>query len=159
MKEPQPNKKKNNGRVGTKHTEETKKKISDLMIGNLNAEKYDEDEAIKIFGLAIQIAKESKLDFIGEVANEQGIYLDIYDDLIQRFPHLKILHKKLKRTCEANCFTNAKKGKIHAGVAIMNLKSNHQWTDRVENKTDITSGGMVVNFGDLIEFDEEDEEE
>lgn len=158
MKEPQPNKKQNNGRTGKKHTPETKEKISNSMIGNLNAEKYDEDEAIKIFSEAIKIAKENKLDFIGEVANEQGIYLDIYDDLIQRFPHLKILHKKLKRTCEANCFTNAKKGKIHAGVAIMNLKSNHQWTDRMENKTDITSGGMPFKISDMIEFEEDEED-
>ncbi|MDM1523833.1 hypothetical protein HX088_11205 [Empedobacter sp. 225-1] len=157
-KEPQQKKKQNNGRTGKVHTPETKEKISNSMIGNLNAEKYDEDEAIKIFSEAIKIAKENKLDFIGEVANEQGIYLDIYDDLIQRFQHLKILHKKLKRTCEANCFTNAKKGKIHAGVAIMNLKSNHQWTDRMENKTDITSGGMPFKISDMLEFDEDEED-
>lgn len=158
MKEPQPNKKQNNGRTGKIHTPETKEKISNGLIGNVNAEKYTEDEAFKIMVEAIKIARTEKCDFVGEVAEFQLISRNVYTDLVKKFPILKSLHLTLLHVCETNCFMHGKKGDIHAGMAIMNLKSNHQWTDRVENKTDITTGGMSFKISDLIEFDEDEED-
>lgn len=156
-KEPQRNKKQNNGRNGKQHTPEAKEKISTSMIGNVNAEKYTEEEALKLFIEAIQIARTLKCDFVGEVSEEQLINRHVYSDLVKKYPNLKPLHTTLLSACETNCFRHTKKGQIIASAGIVNLKSNHQWTDRTENKTDITTGGMPFKISDMIEFEEDEE--
>lgn len=154
-------KKQDNGRKGTKHTEVTKAKISVSMQGNINAEHYTLDNALQLFSDAIIIAKNEKYDFIGEVATHQDIYIDVYIYLTKKYKELAKAHLMLKRICESNCFSNAKKGKIVASLAIMNLKSNHNWTDRVANNTDITSAGEKLQLTNLITFssDVNDEDE
>jgi hypothetical protein len=107
---------------------------------NKNAEKWTYEEAIKVFDAAVELAKTGTYDFLGEIAREQDLYLEIYDYLTDKFTDLKPYQTKLKRLCEANCFSNGKTGKIVASLAIMNLKSNHAWTDR----NDVTSGGETV---------------
>lgn len=149
--------KQNNGRTGLTHSEETKEKISKALLGNSNAEKYSEDEAIELLANALYIAKTKKFDFIGEVADFQGVYRDLYVYLVDKFPELKPIYKNILNSCEANCFAHAKKGDIVPSLAIINLKSNHGWTDRIENKTDITTGGKSLNLKDLISFDDDGE--
>ena len=126
--------------------------------GNTNAEKWDLESAQDIFRKAINLATDGKreeidngtnefdvqvttYDFIGEVARELGIYRDLFAYLVEKFPELKDDHKQLMTALEANCFSNGKKGNIVPSLAIMNLKSNHGWTDRVDN----TSGGKPIN--------------
>lgn len=99
---------------------------------NKNAEVWTLDVAEKLFLDSIQLAKDKNHDFIGEVAIELDQYIEIYDYLASKFEELNKLYNKLKRTCEANCFSNGKKGKIVPSLAIMNLKSNHGWTDRLQ---------------------------
>lgn len=118
-------------------------------IGNKNAEKWTLEVAEKLFIDAIELANQKedtemhsgsvnwiqtqyKFDFIGEVARELKLYKSIFTELVNKFPQLKPLHLQLIETLEANCFCNAKKGNIKEASAIMNLKSNHHWTDRAE---------------------------
>ena len=68
------------------------------------------------------------------VLNDKGI--------IKNEPAIKAIEKKIVSNCEANCFSNGKKGNITPSLAIMNLKSNHGWTDR----NDITTGGNEINI-------------
>ena len=42
-------------------------------------------------------------------------------------------------------------------MAIMNLKSNHGWTDRVE--TDVTTKGKEINNTPIINFVKSDDDE
>ena len=44
------------------------------------------------------------------------------------------IKNKIENNCETNCFRNAKKGKIKEATAIVNLKSNHGWTDRTRTE-------------------------
>lgn len=133
---------------------------------NNNAEKWTLEKAQKIYEDALKLAKEGKkvetdtgsgkpdieiieFDFIGEVARELGLYRELFDYLKAKFPDLNDKHKQLITTLEANCFSHAKKGDIVPSLAIINLKSNHGWTDRVDN----TSGGepiksVTLNLGD-----------
>jgi hypothetical protein len=99
---------------------------------NNNAEKWTIEEAIKLFENAINIAKDKKLDFIGEVALELETYREVFVYLKDKFIECKTYYKKLEQICEANCFSHGKTGDIVPSLAIMNLKSNHGWTDRVE---------------------------
>jgi hypothetical protein len=108
------------------------------MIGNKNAEKWTFEEAEKLLLKAVELSKKQGYDFIGEVAKKQGTYYDVYSYLTDKFTELKPLLKQVKRNCEANCFSDAKKGKIVPSMAIMNLKSNHGWTDRVETEQKTT---------------------
>jgi len=108
---------------------------------NKNAEKWTLEESISFFDKAIKLSntKETlndsgiesyKYDFIGEVARELGSYKEIFTYLKDKFKELKYVHKTLITNLEANCFYNGKKGHIKEASAIMNLKSNHNWTDR-----------------------------
>ncbi len=109
---------------------------------NKNAEKWTIEEATSFLDEAIEISEKTGYDFIGEVAKSQGSYIDIYDYLIEKFPALKLKKTIIKRNCEVNCFSSGKKGEIDKAMAIMNLKSNHGWTDRSEStikgKMDVT---------------------
>ena len=141
------------------HSEETKQKISSSMIGNLNAETYTLEEAIKLFGEALLLSTSEEYDFIGEIAKEQGVYHSLYNYLIEKFPELKPIYNNIKNNIEANCFRNAKKGDIVPSLAIINLKSNHGWTDRNTTSTDITTGGKPLNLSDLISFSDDSVDE
>lgn len=126
--------------------------------GNKNAEKWTLVEATKIFQEAIELSNEKeqvvltkgsetrkvqayKYDFIGEVARELGYYKSLFTELKKKFPkELKPLHIQLVENLEANCFCNTKKGVIREATGIVNLKSNHKWTDRLDN----TSGDEPI---------------
>ena len=112
-------------------------------IGNTNAEKYDLDTSIKMFHDAIDMTNQRELvkvngneingyefDFIGEIAGELNTYKEIFIHLLKRFPELKNLDRQLHTNIERNCYSNGKKGVIKEASSIMNLKSNHNWTDR-----------------------------
>ena len=109
---------------------------------NKNAEKWSLEDAISFFSDAIELSEDEsrEYDFIGEIARELKQYKEIFNYLSEKFPELKNLHNRLKSNCEANCFYNGKKQNIAPSMAIMNLKSNHQWTDRV----DTTSKGNEI---------------
>ena len=120
------------------------------MIGNKNAEKWSFEESKKLLTEAVEISKQHGFDFIGEVAKAQDTYYDVYGYLADKFEELKPLLKQIKRNCEVNCFSDAKKGNIVPSMAIMNLKSNHGWTDRVE--TDVTTKGKEINNTPVVNF-------
>jgi hypothetical protein len=120
----------------------------DNLKGNTNAEKWTLEEAEKFFNDAIDLVTEHdkakdiyKYDFVGEVARELKSYKEVFTYLKDKYPtELKELHKRLISTLEANCFYNSKKGNINTAIGIVNLKSNHGWTDR----NDFTSDGKEL---------------
>lgn len=117
--------------------------------GNQYHEKWTEDEAIRILEDAIKLANSKEgnaytYDFIGEVARDMGYYKEIFTYLKDKFKSCKPLHRQLVSTLESNCFYNSKKGNIKEATAIVNLKSNHNWTDRVEQKHDIPTGEIII---------------
>jgi len=130
---------------------------SEKLKGNKNAEKWTFELSEKIFDLALETANETssytkddrtityyKYDFIGEVTRELGYYKSLFTELKDKFPELKHKHKQLIETLEANCFCNAKRNNINTAVGIINLKSNHGWTDR--NEIDHTTKGEKIKF-------------
>lgn len=101
---------------------------------NTNAEKWTLQEATDLFNNAIELTKgNSKFDFIGEVAKELDTYREVFVYLKDKFSECKPMYKKLSSNLEANCFSHGKGGDINTAMAIVNLKSNHGWTDRVDN--------------------------
>ena len=100
---------------------------------NINAQKWTYDKALDLFEKSLELSKTPDFDFLGEIAKELNTYIDVYDYLIEKFPDLKDYKKHIMRNCEANCFSNSKKGNINTAIGIVNLKSNHGWTDRVAN--------------------------
>ena len=104
--------------------------------GNTNAETWTIEEATILFNKCLETARDKTLDcndYLGEVAQEHDTTLSTLDYLKKKFPELEKIYIKSKQFCETNCFRNAKKGTIVPSLAIMNLKSNHGWTDRVES--------------------------
>ena len=136
--------------------------------GNKNAEKWSFKKAIKLFNSAIELTlileksfiKQGdkvievdayKYDFIGEVARELGTFHHIFEHLVKRFPSLRRLSNQLLNNLESNCYYNAKKGNIKEATGIVNLKSNHKWTDRTQTehsgeiKTELPSINLVID--------------
>lgn len=116
---------------------------------NVNAEKWTEQLGLDLFNKAIELTEgESKHDFIGEVAKELGTYRDVFTYLKDKYKSCKSLYKQLSQNLEANCFSHGKDGAINPAMAIMNLKANYKWSDRVE--TTIQGGDnpvSIINLG------------
>lgn len=130
--------------------EKKNKKISESMKGNTNALVWTKEKAEKLLLDAIILSNEKekitnqfkrevdsyKYDFIGEIARELDTYhYNITTYIPTQYPELKHLVTKLKSNLEANCYFNTKKGIIKEATGIVNLKSNHKWTDRLDNTT------------------------
>lgn len=120
---------------------------------NKNAEKWTLKEATKLFDDALKLSKEKKdnqytYDFIGEIARDLDQYKEVFSYLSDKFPLLKNKHNRIISNCESNCFYNGKNSNIVPSLAIMNLKSNHGWTDRVDN----TSKGDKISQPVSIKF-------
>lgn len=109
--------------------------------GNKNAEKWTEKDAKKVMKDALKLSYDESYDFIGEICVKLKISRTQIDYICTKYPELNDTRETIKSNCEANCFRNGKKGKIVPSLAIMNLKSNHGWTDRV----DTTTKGEKVN--------------
>ena len=117
--------------------------------GNKNAEVWTIEEATELLGKALELSEGIEYDFIGEIAKELKTYHQIFEYLIKKFPELKEIYIKVLNNLEANCFSNAKKGNIKEATAIVNLKSNHKWTDRqqVEHSGEIVlpiTGAKII---------------
>lgn len=121
--------------------------------GNQYNEHWTLEQSTKFMNEAVKISSKLDYDFIGEVAKKQKTYHNVYGYIVEKFPTLKPLLNEIKSNCEANCFYNGKKGEIVPSLAIMNLKSNHGWTDRVDNTS---KGGAIniISLGDGINPDE-----
>jgi len=103
---------------------------------NKNAEKWTLESPHELFDKAIKMTdsedNNDAYDFIGEVARDLKTHRDAFTYLKNTFPELKTKHSILLSNLEANCFTHGKKGDINPAMAIMNLKANYKWSDRVE---------------------------
>lgn len=122
-------------------------------IENINAEKWTFDEANEFMKNSLLLAIEKEHDFIGEVARDMKQYRQLYPYLIDKFPSLLNAYNRIVQECESNCFSHGKRGDIVPSLAIMNLKSNHGWTDRVDN----TTQGKEINTQPTIVFKKFDE--
>ena len=125
-------------------------------IGNKNAEKWDISlESTILLFEEINEALNKKYDyfvngieiegflchFIGEACTEAKTNIDRIEYIRDKY-NLQHLYKDLKRKSESNCFTDTKKGIINTAAGIMNLKSNHGWTDRL--KTENTNSNVNI---------------
>ena len=124
---------------------------------NTNAEKWTLEEATLLFTKAIALTEgDSKYDFIGEVARDLKQYREVFTYLKDKFSECKKLHKQLTTNLEANCFSHTKNNDINTAAGIINLKSNHGWTDRVDTTTkDKEIKPVQINLGSGINPEEE----
>lgn len=112
-----------------------------MSAGNQYDEHWTIERAKEFMEEAVKLSNSKEFDFIGEVAKEQGSYKEVYNYLVDKFPELNNLLKQIKSNCECNCFYNGKMGKIVPSLSIMNLKSNHGWTDRIQQ--DLKHDGKI----------------
>lgn len=141
--------------------------------GNKNAEKWTFRNAVSLFKDAIKLSEQTEYrniynkdgemidsfkvysyDFIGEIAKELGTFHHIFAHLSTRFPSLQRLRNQLINNLESNCYFNTKKGYIKEATGIVNLKSNHRWTDR--NDLSSSDGSMTPKVVDLSQLSTEE---
>jgi len=136
--------------------------------GNKNAEKWSFKKAVQLYHDAIELSHEIdtfvikinekgkevtgyKYDFIGEISGELGTFHQLITrDLPARFGTLKRLKNELISNLERNCYSNTKKGIIKEATGIVNLKSNHRWTDRTHTENE----NKIVDEFERMEEDE-----
>jgi hypothetical protein len=106
--------------------------------GNKNAEHWTLEDAKVLFNSALELTKLDDYDFIGEIARDLNTYRAIFDYLVDKFPELQEVHKRILSNLEANCFLHTKKETINVATGIVNLKSNYKWTDRQQVDTNVT---------------------
>lgn len=126
----------------------------DNLAHNKNAEKWTIEEAEKLFNEAFKLSTQKDYDFIGEVARDLGTYREIFTYLSNKFKNLQHTYKLILSNLEANCFSHTKKGEINTAVGIVNLKSNYNWTDRLDNTTKgekVELNKIEVEFKDFSE--------
>jgi len=139
-------------------------------VGNQYKEHWTFEKAKELFEKALGLARQKEsyskgeysvkgysFHFLGEIASELDTYLDVFTYLIDKYNELKEPYKKLKTRLESNCFADSKKGIIKEASAIMNLKSNYGWTDRMQN--DHTTQGEKIESIPPISWIKEDEKE
>lgn len=131
--------------MAKQHSKEVKSKIANSQIGNTNAVKWTYEKAEELFLKALELSKSREYDFIGEIAKELDSYKHVFTYLIEEHKDLKPIYDKIVCNCESNCFYNTKKGKINVAVGIVNLKSNHKWTDRSETINTNTNNHNLNN--------------
>ena len=117
---------------------------------NTNAEKWTLELAEKLLLKALEMSKDPQYDFEGEIYQDMDIYRSQVNYITEKFPSLIRIHNMIKGNIESNCFRNAKKGDIDKTMAIITLKSNHQWIDR--QAIDHTSKGDKLNMDTNITF-------
>lgn len=115
----------------------TEKRKYETMFGNKNAEKIIESDALNILNDLFELSLDSQYDFIGEIVRVQGIRRSQLTYLTNKFESCKSIYVDILSNLESNCFGNAKKGTIKEATAIINLKSNHKWTDRQQIDQDV----------------------
>lgn len=129
----------------------------DNMIKNKNAEKWTIEDSKQLFNKAIELSTQKEYDFIGEIARDLGVYRELFVYISKKFPELQSLHKLILSNLEANCFSHAKRGEINTAVGIVNLKSNYNWTDRIDQTTKdkpIENKKIEVVFKDFSDDEE-----
>lgn len=88
----------------------------------------------EIYIISGQKVQGYKYDFIGELTLELGYNREILKkEILHHAPELTSEVNRLYSYMERNCYTNTKKGIIREATGIVNLKSNHKWTDRIDN--------------------------
>ena len=119
--------------------------------GNNNAEKWNLKESLKLLNEALELSFNPEYDFIGEICQDLKIGRSQINYIVDKFPdELKSIYSLIIDNCETNCFRNAKKGNIREASAIINLKSNHKWTDRVDN-----TGNLNMTWNETKTYDSE----
>ena len=143
-------------KLGGKHSEQTKMKMSENKKNNKNAEKWTEPMVEKLLDQAYDIVKSSqKFHFIAQVCDEMEITNTKLLQLVDRFPDLKDKYEQIKQRCLRNCYEIACESKTPSAL-LLNLKSNHGMTDRIT--TDNTTKIEGFNIKDLFGFEDDDEE-
>ena len=113
---------------------------------NKNAEKWDVETARQLMLQALDYSKEKGYDFIGEIARDLNVSRHIFTYLVDKYDELEEYYDRILTNVEANCFKHGKKGKINTAMAIVNLKSNHGWTDRTSVDANVKTEQPL--FGD-----------
>lgn len=116
------------------------------MGGNQYKESVTFEDSKKLLEKLLKMSKDKKYDFIGEVCKDAGTYRNDVDYIVIKFPELKHLKNRIMANCETNCFQNTKKSKINTAMGIVNLKSNHGWTDRAD--LNVKMKGEILNYTD-----------
>lgn len=108
-------------------------KISMAMIGNSNAEKWDEETVI---GLTQEMLNKCDADgcyYVGWLLDDFGLYPDFWEYITEKFKDNKSVLRNVKRVeqkLERKLVEAMLRGDVKETTGIFTLKSKHKWVDK-----------------------------
>lgn len=121
---------------------------------NINAQKWTKETATALLDQALELSYKPQYAWTGSILRELFVAKSTLQLILEKFPELKTTYELIKDNCAHNCFVLASDKSKHNAGYILNLKSNHGWTDRVENTNNVTV--KPFNIKDLLSFDDDE---
>ena len=113
--------------------------------GNKNAETWTEKETEIFFNKSLELSKRNDIYFIGTIAKELETYRQVYDYLVQKFPVFNSIKKDIDSNIENNLFLAGLTDKdISTPLAIFGLKNSHNWKDKTEVVSNVTTNQDTI---------------
>jgi len=159
---------------GDKHKEETKAKISESLIGNLNAEKWTKEIVVSLLEQMLEFLN-TPYEVVQKTKHEENpIGEKTMTDKVMRKPHLKTtlliefklwypqwfndmankfiedttvseMLKMVDLICEQNAYEDAANNATNPMLAKSLLARHYGWADKIETKQDHTTQGEKIN--------------
>ena len=122
-----------------------KKNKTSFKINNKVAEKWTKQETELFFNESLAISEKTDIYFIGTIAKELKTYRDVYNYLINKFPVFSTIKDKIDSNIENNLFLAGLTDKdISTPLAIFGLKNSHNWKDKTEVVSNVTTNQDTI---------------
>ena len=113
---------------------------------NKAAEKWTKVETESFLNKSLEISEKKDIYFIGTIAKELKTYRDVYSYLIEKFPVFRAVKEKIDSNIENNLFLAGLTDKdISTPLAIFGLKNSHNWKDKTEVVSNVTTNQDTIN--------------
>ena len=113
--------------------------------GNKNAELWTKKETELFFNESLEISEKTDIYFIGTIAKELKTYRQVYEYLVNKFPVFNSVKDKIDSNIENNLFLARLTDKdISTPLAIFGLKNSHNWKDKTEVVSNVTTNQDTI---------------
>jgi hypothetical protein len=119
-------------------------------LNNKNAEKWKIEDARTLLEDALKIVKDNPdLIWIGQIAEKQDTYRQIYDYLIEKFKEETVFNtikRQIGSILESRIVTGSINGDYNPTMVIFTLKNNFGWVDAQKVEQEITNKQPTINI-------------
>jgi len=124
-----------------------KKNKTSFKPNNKEAEKWTLKETESFFNESLKMSEQKDIYFIGTIASSLKSYRQIYDYLLVKYPVFNTIKEKIDCNIENNLFLAGLTDRdISTPLAIFGLKNSHNWKDKTEVESNVTTDQDGINI-------------